>query len=128
MRLVVCVLMFAALAFAGDDEAWAPHRATKVLYAGAEGGSREAVFKEFLAKWFDTVGTLPLGKLSMETAKDYDVVIVDWKSQYGNDGYPKPERGLNTPPATLGPNFTKPFIAMTYVGTRVRGGYKLDWL
>ena len=64
----------------------------------------------------------------MATAKDYDVVIVDWKSHYGNDGYEKPEPGPNDLPVTLGPEFTKPFITMTYVSARVRGGYKLDWL
>ena len=64
----------------------------------------------------------------METAKAFDVVIVDWVSQYANDGYPKRESRLFGAPKQLGPDFTKPFIAMTYVGTQVRRGYKLDWL
>ena len=109
-------------------DAWAPHRSLKVLYAGSEDGHREVVFGAFLAKWFDKSATLPLAKLSMKTAADYDVVIVDWMSQYGCDGYPKRDGRLHGVPTKLGADFTKPMIAMTYVGTRVRGPYKLNWL
>lgn len=107
---------------------WAPHKTLRVLYAGKEGGHRWRAFPEFLGKHFDTVGTLPLGKLSMQTAADWDVVIVDWVSQYGCEGYPKRGNSLFSAPLKLGPEFTKPFIAMSYVGTQVRRGYKLDWL
>ena len=109
-------------------DAWAPHRKLKVLYAGKAGGSREKAFGAFLKQHFDTSATIPLGELSMESAKAYDVVIVDWVSQYGNDGYEKRGNSLFGAPIQLGPEFTKPFIAMTYVGTQVRRGYKLDWL
>ena len=91
-------------------------------------GERDGVRFRELHAFTAKLATLPLGKLSMETAKDYDVVIVDWVSQYGNDGYDKRERSLFNAPKALGGDFTKPFIAMTYVGTQVRGGYKLDWL
>jgi len=130
MRIVAAlVLVFASWGFAEDSaDPWAPHRKLKVLYAGKEGGSREKAFAAFLKEHFDDSATLPLEKLSMETAKDYDVVIVDWVSQYGNDGYPKRGNSLHGAPARLGEEFTKPFIAMTYVGTQVRAGYKLDWL
>ena len=64
----------------------------------------------------------------MATAANHDVVIVDWVSQYGNDGYPKRDNSLFSAPTTLGPGFTRPTIAMTYVGTQVRSGQKLDWL
>lgn len=111
-----------------DSAAWAPHRSLKVLYAGKEGGHREKAFGAFLKRWFNRSATLPLEKLSMETAADYDVVIVDWVSQYGNDGYPARKGSLFSPPKSLGPEFTKPMISMTYVSTRIRGGYKLDWL
>jgi hypothetical protein len=124
MRFAICVLLLAGLAATGDDP-WTPHRKLGVLYAGKEGGSREKVFAAFLKEHFDRSATIPLQKLSMETARDYDVVIVDWTSQYGNDGYPKKNE---LAPLTLGPEFTKPLIAMTYVGTCVRRGYKLDWL
>ena len=109
-----------------EDE-WASHRSLKILYAGKADGQREKAFAEFLGRWFDTSSTIPLETLSMETAADYDVVIVDWVSQYGNDGYPKRERRLFGAPAKLGPDFTKPIVAMTYVGTQVRRGGKLDW-
>lgn len=115
-------------AAAASGAEWTPHRATRVLYAGSAGGHRERVFAEFLAEHFDESATIPLDTLSMATARDFDVVIVDWKSQYGCDGYEKLESRLHGVPITLGPEFTKPFIAMTYVGSRVRGGYKLDWL
>lgn len=110
------------------EEAWAPHRKIRVLYAGKADMHREKVFGAFLKEHFDVSATIPLGELSMKTAADYDVVIVDWMSQYGCDGYPKRDGRLHSPDVTLGPEFTKPMIAMTYVGTRVRKGYKLDWL
>ncbi|MEM6572523.1 MAG: FG-GAP-like repeat-containing protein [Planctomycetota bacterium] len=118
-----------ALADAGGDDAtaWAPHRSTRVLYAGSEGGHRETEFSKFLAEHFDVTATLPLEELSMATAEDYDVVVIDWKSQYGLDGYDK-KSGLHRVPVALGPGFTKPVIAMSYVGTKARRGQKLDWL
>jgi hypothetical protein len=111
-----------------DDPAWAPHRALRILYAGSPGGHREKVFAEFLGRWFDGSGTIPLEELSMATAADYDVVIVDWVSQYGNDGYPARDNSLFSAPIRLAPDFTRPIVAMTYVGTQVRPGQKLDWL
>ncbi len=113
---------------AQSAKAWAEHRDLKVLYAGKVGGHREKVFAGFLKKWFDKSGTLSLAKLSMKTAAEYDVVIVDWVSQYGNDGYPARDRSLFGTSTKLGADFTKPIISMTYVGTQVRRGYKLDWL
>jgi hypothetical protein len=111
-----------------DEPAWQPHRALKVLYAGKAGGHREKVFAEFLGRWFDRSGTVPLADLSMATAADYDLVIVDWVSQYGNDGYEARGDSLHGAPLRLGEDFTKPVVAMTYVGTQVRPGQKLDWL
>ena len=111
-----------------DREAWAAHRPTRVLYAGWPGGSREQAFAPFLKQWFDTVSVIDLEKLSVATAKDYDVVIADWCSQYGNDGYPKRENSLFSPSVDLADDFTKPVIAMDYVSSRVRAEYKLDWL
>ena len=113
---------------AATAAAWAPHRATRVLYAGWPAGSREKVFAEFLKQWFDTVSVIDLEKLSTATAKDHDVVIADWCSQYGNDGYPKRENSLFSPSVDLADDFTKPVIAMDYVSTALRGRHKLDWL
>jgi hypothetical protein len=110
------------------DEAWAPHRSTKVLYAGKAGGQREKVFAAFLRDNFDGSATLPLEELSMATAKDFDVVIVDWVSQFGCDGYPKRQGRLFSAPTTLDADFTKPFIAFSYVASNVRPQGKLDWL
>ena len=113
---------------APPDVTWATHRATRVLYAGWPDGSREKAFQAFLKQWFDHVSVISLEKLTMDTAKDHDVVIADWCSQYGNDGYPKRENSLFTPKAKLGADFTKPVIAMDYVSSRVRAEHKLDWL
>jgi hypothetical protein len=44
------------------------------------------------------------------------------------DGYAKREESLFAPKVKLGADFTRPVIAMDYVSSRVRGGYKLDWL
>ena len=120
-----------AVSCAAQDTAadpWQPHRTLKVLYAGSAGGTREKAFDAFLREHFDSVGVIALDKLTMASATDYDVVIADWVSQYGNDGYPKGKNSLSSAPITLGPEFTKPFIAMSYVGTQVRAEYKLDWL
>ena len=111
-----------------DDAAWQPHRATKVLYAGWPGGSREQAFQQFLEQHFDKVGVIDLEKLSMATASDYDVVVADWCSQYGNDGYQKRENSLFSVHVQLGPEFTKPIVAMDYVSSNLRNQYKLDWL
>ncbi len=111
-----------------DSKAWDAHRKTRVLYAGWPGGSREKAFEPFLKQWFDTVGIIDLEKLSVATAKDYDVVIADWCSQYGNDGYQKREDSLFNPHVALGEDFTKPVIAMDYVSSALRGRHKLDWL
>jgi hypothetical protein len=111
-----------------DRTAWAEHRAMRVLYAGWPGGSREKAFEAFLKQWFDKVGILDLEKLTMATAKDWDVVVADWCSQYGNDGYPKRENSLYSPKIDLDDSFTKPIVAMDYVSTALRSRFKLDWL
>jgi hypothetical protein len=130
--LPLTLLAFAPSAAAQEpaeaDPAWQQHRALKVLYAGWPGGSRERAFEEFLKQWFNKVGVCDLEQLTVETAKDYDVVIADWCSQYGNDGYPKRESSLFSVKNQLGPEFSKPIIAMDYVSSHIRGGYKLDWL
>ena len=110
------------------DPQWEKHRATKVLYAGKAGGHREKAFAAFLGEWFDESSTLPLEDLSMKSAADYDVVIVDWVSQYGNDGYEARENRLFSAPIDLGRDFTKPFVTMSYISSNVRPHGKLDWL
>ncbi len=132
-RLLLSSLGFAALLVPPanaqqNDDAWQQHRKLKVLYAGKADGHREKVFGAFLQKWFDRSATIPFEQLSMQTAADYDVVIVDWVSQYGNDGYPARENRLFSPPKKLGAEFNKPMISMSYVSDRIRGEYKLDWL
>lgn len=108
-----------------QSAAWGENRNLKILYAGSPGGSREKVFKEFLEQWFDHVGVIGMRDLSVKTAEPYAVVIADWESYYGNDGYAGKNASV---PATLSPDFTKPVIAMTYVSSRIRPGQKLDWL
>ena len=117
-----------SLAQAPTTDPWQTHRSTRVLYAGAAGGAREKAFDAFLRQHFDTVAVIALDKLSMASAENFDVVIADWRSQYGNDGYPKRDNSLYSVPIKLGPEVTKPLIAMTYVGTQLRPEHKLDWL
>lgn len=111
-----------------DAAAWAPHRGTKVLYAGSPGGTREAAFRAFLERHFDRASVLDLAQLSPATAKGFDVVIADWTSQYGNDGYAKREGSPLTGPVKLDDAFDVPVIAMDYVSTNLRSQRKLDWL
>ena len=109
-----------------QDPAWEPHRELAILYAGSPGGSRETVWVEFLKEWFDDVGVLPLPELSKATAADYDVVIADWRSHYGNDGYSKDRGDVSYP--VLADDFDRPVIALDYVSSRIRPSGKLDWL
>jgi hypothetical protein len=124
----LCLAPAIAQGGGSPDPAWAPHRSTRVLYAGWPGGSREKAFEAFLKQWFDKVSVIDLQKLTMAAAKDYDVVIADWCSQYGMDGYAKRENSLFTPKVKLGDDFTRPVIAMDYVSSTVRANGKLDWL
>ena len=140
VRLAVAASLFAVLpcqrpessagtdVVAADAAAWQTHRTTKVLYAGWPKGSRETAFRAFLEQHFDKVGVIDLAKLTPQTAKDYDVVIADWCSQYGNDGYQKREQTLFSAPVLIDDTFGKPIIAMDYVSTNLRGQHKLDWL
>ena len=128
VALAVGMLLPAARADEPGPEAWAKHRGIRVLYAGWPGGSREKAFKAFLEQWFDRVGILDLKKLSVETAADYNIVIADWGSHHGKDGYWRGAESLFSAKITLGPEFKTPIIAMGYVGGIIRLEYKLDWL
>ncbi|MCA8941876.1 MAG: hypothetical protein KDB80_04885 [Planctomycetes bacterium] len=123
---VTLLLSTAVLTAQSQTGPWqAEQRATKVLYAGP-GGSRETAFAEFLGAWFDTVETMSLDALTRQRAAPFDIVIADWTSQFGNDGYAEPATGRV--PVTLDDDFTKPVIAMSYVAPRLRPNHKLEWL
>src|SRR5262245_24873209 len=124
----LCSQPFAQEPVRVDAAAWAQHRSTKMLYAGWAGGSRERAFVDFLKQWFDVVDVLPLEKLNETTVGDHDVVIADWCSQYGNDGYPARENSLYSPRVTLSERFTKPVIAIDYTSSSLWRNGKLDWL
>jgi hypothetical protein len=111
-----------------DADAWRVHRATKVLYAGWPGGAREAAFRAFLERHFDHVAVIDLAKLDRATAAPHDVVLADWASQYGKDGYPAPHKGVHQVPVKLPDDFDVPVVAMDYVASQLRPGRKLDWL
>ena len=113
---------------AADADTWRPHRAIEVLYAGWPGGSREVAFRAFLERHFDRVTVIGLAQLTKATATEHDVVIADWASQYGKDGYPARENSLTSAPVSLADDFDVPVIAMDYVATNLRRNGKLDWL
>ncbi len=113
---------------AADGDAWRAHRATRVLYAGWPGGSREAAFRAFLERHFDHVAVIDIAELTTSSAAGHDVVVADWASQYGKDGYPARENSLTSAPVDLPDDFDVPVIAMDYVSTNLRGKRKLDWL
>jgi hypothetical protein len=56
-----------------------------VLYAGNPGSDREKDFKALLSEHFARVGTTDYRKFKDESAKGYDVVILDWTSIYPRD-------------------------------------------
>jgi hypothetical protein len=108
-----------------EHELFGEAKNTKILYAGSPGGSREKAFTEFLKQWFDKVDTLDLRKLNSSSAEPYDVVIADWTSRYGNDGYKK---DMNGPSIQLGPKFKKPIVMIGAVGGEIAKHSLLDWL
>lgn len=137
LHLVVAAALLSAFTLAQEADAdvvgadaagWLVHRTTKVLYAGWPGGSREAAFRAFLARHFDQVQVLDLARLNQATAAGFDVVIADWASQYGKDGYPERKDSLTSAPVSLPDDFDVPVIAMDYVSSNLRGRKKLDWL
>ncbi len=105
-------------------------RKIKVLYAGVQGGSRETAFVELLKANFDTVGVIDIVELSTSTAAEYDVVVADWKSMYGKDGYPasEAEGSIEACRAHLPADFIKPVVAVSSVASSLMPRGKLDWL
>ena len=96
------------------------------MYAGSPGGSREESFKDFLGRWFDQADVIDLRELSVKAAQPYDVVIADWRSRYGKDGYPDSMEGAGV---QLPANFVKPVLMISAVGGElVRRQAKIGWL
>jgi hypothetical protein len=102
-----------------------PKLEVRVLYAGPEGWPRTKAFAEFLGGHFAKVGTIDPARLSMEAARDWDVVIVD---------APGPDEWRGDSPriklAEVGREFTRPTILVGAAGGDVlsRLRIKLDWL
>ena len=94
----------------------------KVLYAGAPDAPRTKEFVEFLARAFAKVGTIDAGTLSMDAAREFDVVIVD--SPNGANSHDARKIGA------IGRDFVKPTILMGAAGGDVLHhlDIKLDWL
>ncbi len=97
----------------------------KILYAGSPDGFREKAWVEFLREHFATVDARSLAGISPADAAPYDVVIADWTSRYGNDGYPKDFAG---PETALGSGWTKPTILIGAVGGEIARHSLIDWL
>ena len=137
LRLVVAATLLSMVAVTlqpdadvvgADAAGWQQHRSTRVLYAGWPNGSREAAFRAFLTRHFDHVQIIDLARLSKPAAAGFHVVIADWASQYGKDGYPDHKDSLRSAPVSLPDDFDVPVIAMDYVSTNLRSRKKLDWL
>ena len=107
------------------DHPLGEHQRTKVLYAGSPDGFREKVYVEFLGEWFAEVGVISLSDLDAKAAEPYDVVIADWRSWYGNDGYSK-ERVYHR--TTLSRDFSKPVVMIGAVGGKLARKSKIGWL
>lgn len=119
---LLAVLMPVATLPAQDK---APRLDVKVLYAGVESSPRTAEWKKFLTGTFAEVTTVELASLSLASARNFDVVIVDSPTPY------KRPRGFQMPKAPqLGEDYSKPTILMGAAGgaTIRRGKQKLGWL
>jgi hypothetical protein len=106
----------------------------KVLYAGNLGSDREKDFKAFLSEHFARVGTTDYRKFKDESAKGYDVVILDWTSIYPRDENGKilaKIDGLNSPDPipTLSEGYDRPTILIGAAGGFVAQTLrlKIDW-
>jgi hypothetical protein len=108
--------------------------ALKVLYAGNPGSDREQDFNKFLKKSFATVGTTDYRTFKEDSAKDYDVLILDWTSMYPRDhegNIKKDFSGLNTPtPPSLSSRFDRPTILIGAAGCNAAQALqlKINWL
>ena len=94
-----------------------------VLYAGDPQSDRSKHFVEFLTPWFKKVGNISLSDLSQSAAKDYDVVVADWKRRYVDGSYKRDPHGLKLPET-----FSKPVIMLGAVGGEIARQTKIDWL
>lgn len=110
-----------ALAQEGD---LGPAKDLAILYAGAPETERAAHYLEFLRRNFRQVDAITLDRLSVPAAAAYDVVIADWKRQYG----PGRDVELDFPKLELDASFTKPLIMIGAVGGSIQHHTKLDWL
>jgi hypothetical protein len=123
----------AVLALASTSRAGEPI-GLKVLYAGNPGSDREKDFKAFLSEHFAKVGTTDYRKFKDESAKGYDVVILDWTSIYPRDEdgkiLAKSDR-LNEPESipALSKRYDRPTILIGAAGGSVGIALqlKIDW-
>lgn len=83
-----------------------PAHQLRVLYAGAPGEEREAAFVELLEGAFDEVRTLPLTRLVPELARDYDLVVADWRPSYSDGSWTSSGRLAHR----LEPGFPTPML------------------
>jgi len=120
IALVVAASPIAAVAAHDLGEA----KQLKVLYAGPSGTEREKAFVTFLREHFTTVAVIDIEMLSVDTAKQHDVVIADGKRLYPMDE----KRQLATPRVKIGADFTKPIIMISAVGGTIQKHTKIEWL
>lgn len=88
------------------------------------------MFSAFLEKWFDKSATIPLEDLSVATAADYDVVIVDWVTRRLTDD-PQDPLALKLAGRYLGQNGRDARTAIAWIRANRkwlffsdRGGYR----
>lgn len=96
-----------------------------VLYAGDVDHARTATWLEFLGRHVQRAEPIELIDLSSDTAADFDVVIVDSPSPFGEEGrFEMPQ----TPELTR--EFGKPTVLLGAAGGALLRSVKikLDWL
>ena len=134
--MIRCLLVMAlALAGLSPQEEKAPVPAKiplNVLYAGKPESAREKEFVALLGEHFAKVGSMHLKAASTATAKDWDVVVLDWVSIYSRDaaGKPLPNPGITMPPVKLDAGFSRATVMIGATAGSVGGAQKLklDWL
>lgn len=120
----ICVLLITAsilIAQCGERDG---RLALSVLFAGEVDQPRSSDWMEFLTEHFTMVDSIDVSRLSMETAADADVVIIDGRFALEENRIYLPK----VPP--LNRDFTKPVIMVGAAAgaTLTRMDLKLDWM
>lgn len=106
-----------------------PVQPLSVLYAGSLSTARAKAFAQWLAQRFTRVESVELASLTQARARDFDVVVADWKRRYvkGADGRVEFDPHVQQP-YELPADFEKPVVMIGPVAGEIAPETKIGWL